>query len=209
MIMSDALCGSSISYSPLSFITSRTLTTAPPFRTSPEEMAAVWAGRRERGVWSRIAQRQPRQQHITARFIVKANSLISNLEFGYTIPLVWTLHASQRHQQTGISISHLDRSSRRTSFEEKSQAHAYHRQSPPSFSVSSSLLTQALPAPRRLNLSKVLCVCEEEVCVQKEMVFEKENGNARVASTQKEGRKGRRWSCAWRHKNHHNEGTVL
>ena len=43
MIMSDALCGSSISYSPLSFITSRTLTTAPPFRTSPEEMAAVWA----------------------------------------------------------------------------------------------------------------------------------------------------------------------
>ena len=50
MIMSDALCGSSISYSPLSFITSRTLTTAPPFRTSPEEMAAVWAGRRERGV---------------------------------------------------------------------------------------------------------------------------------------------------------------
>ena len=41
MIMSDALCGSSISYSPLSFITSRTLTTAPPFRTSPEEMAAV------------------------------------------------------------------------------------------------------------------------------------------------------------------------
>ena len=48
MIMSDALCGASISYSPLSFITSRTLTTAPPFRTSPEEMAAVWAGRRER-----------------------------------------------------------------------------------------------------------------------------------------------------------------
>ena len=44
MIMSDALCGLSISYSPLSFITSRTLTTAPPFRTSPEEMAAVWAG---------------------------------------------------------------------------------------------------------------------------------------------------------------------
>ena len=43
MIMSDALCGSSISYSPLSFITSLTLTTAPPFRTSPEEMAAVWA----------------------------------------------------------------------------------------------------------------------------------------------------------------------
>ena len=114
-------------------------------------------------VWSRIAQRQPRQQHITARFIALANSFISNLEFGYTIPLVWTLHASQRHQQTGISISHLDRSSRRTSFEEKSQAHAYHRQSPPSFSVSSSLLTQALPAPRRLNLSKVLCVCEEEV----------------------------------------------
>ena len=70
---------------------------------------------------------------------------------------MWTLHVSQRHQQTGISISHLDRSSRRTSFEEKSQAHAYHRQSPPSFSVSSSLLTQALPAPRRLNLSKVLC----------------------------------------------------
>ena len=114
-------------------------------------------------VWSRIAQRQPRQQHITARFIALANSFISNLECGYTIPLVWTLHASQRHQQTGISISHLDRSSRRTSFEEKSQAHAYHRQSPPSFSVSSSLLTQALPAPRRLNLSKVLCVCEEEV----------------------------------------------
>ena len=160
-------------------------------------------------VWSRIAQRQPRQQHITARFIALANSFISNLEFVYTIPLVWTLHASQRHQQTGISISHLDRSSRRTSFEEKSQAHAYHRQSPPSFSVSSSLLTQALPAPRRLNLSKVLCVCEEEVCVQKEMVFEKENGNARVASTQKEGRKGRRWGCAWRHEKHHNEGTVL
>ena len=145
----------------------------------------------------------------TARFIVLANSFVSNLEFGYTIPLVWALHASQRHQQTGISISHLDRSSRRTSFEEKSQAHAYHRQSPPSFSVSSSLLTQALPAPRRLNLSKVLCVCEEEVCVQKEMVFEKENGNARVASTQKEGRKGRRWGCAWRHEKHHNEGTVL
>ena len=80
---------------------------------------------------------------------------------------------------------------------------------PPIFSVSSSLLTQALPAPRRLNLSKVLCVCEEEVCVQKEMVFEKENGNARVASTQKEGRKGRRWGCAWRHEKHHNEGTVL
>ena len=54
MIMSDALCGSSISYSPLSFITSRTLTTAPPFRTSPEEMAAVWAGRRERGVCGRV-----------------------------------------------------------------------------------------------------------------------------------------------------------
>ena len=45
MIMSDALCGSSISYSPLSFITSRTLTTAPPFRTSPEEMAAVKSSR--------------------------------------------------------------------------------------------------------------------------------------------------------------------
>ena len=104
---------------------------------------------------------------------------------------MWTLHASQRHQQTGISISHLDRSSRRTSFEEKSQAHAYHRQSPPSFSVSSSLLTQALPAPRRLNLSKVLCVCEEEVCVQKEMVFEKENGNARWrVHRRREGRGG-------------------
>lgn len=36
-------------------------------------------------VWSRIAQRQPRQQHITARFIALANSFISNLEFGYTI----------------------------------------------------------------------------------------------------------------------------
>lgn len=57
MIMSDALCGSSISYSPLSFITSRTLTTAPPFRTSPEEMAAVWAGRRERGVCGRVVSR--------------------------------------------------------------------------------------------------------------------------------------------------------
>ena len=53
-------------------------------------------------VWSRIAQRRPRQQHITARFIALANSFISNLECGYTIPLVWTLHVSQRHQQTGI-----------------------------------------------------------------------------------------------------------
>ena len=49
MIMSDALCGSSSSYSPFSFITSRTLTTAPPFRTSPEEMAAVWADGRRGG----------------------------------------------------------------------------------------------------------------------------------------------------------------
>ena len=49
MVMSDALCSSSISYSPFSFITSRTLTTAPPFRTSPEEMAAVWADGREGG----------------------------------------------------------------------------------------------------------------------------------------------------------------
>ena len=34
MIAGGALCALSISYSPLSFITSRTLTTAPPFQFS-------------------------------------------------------------------------------------------------------------------------------------------------------------------------------
>ena len=87
MIMSDALCGSSISYSPLSFITSRTLTTAPPFRTSPEEMAAVWAGMRERGVCGNSVSTTLRATQIfkkstTTRFFVQDTPLSTVNEGG-------------------------------------------------------------------------------------------------------------------------------